>query len=58
MPDPGPVVANAGPLIVLAAVAKKAGFVTSVRPFLEQMLARGYFLAPAVVERALQEAGE
>jgi predicted nucleic acid-binding protein len=38
--------------------SKKAGFVTSVRPFLEQMLARGYFLAPAVVERALREAGE
>lgn len=38
--------------------AKKAGFLPSVGPFLEQMRAKGYFLAPAVVERALREAGE
>jgi predicted nucleic acid-binding protein len=38
--------------------SKKAGFVTSVRPFLDQMRAKGYFLAPAVVDRALREAGE
>jgi predicted nucleic acid-binding protein len=47
MPETGPVVA-----------AKHGGLITSVRPVLEQMRAKGYFLAPAVIERALREAGE
>jgi len=38
--------------------AKQRGLVASVRPFLEQMRATGYFLAPAVIERALREAGD
>ncbi len=57
MSDTGPVVANAGPLIVLVA-AKQHGRLTAVRPFLEQMRAKGYFLAPSVVSRTLREAGE
>ena len=38
--------------------AKRGGFIASVRPHLEQMRAKGYFIAPPVVERVLQEAGE
>jgi hypothetical protein len=38
--------------------AKKRGLIKSVGPLLEQMRARGYFLAQPVVDRALREAGE
>jgi predicted nucleic acid-binding protein len=38
--------------------AKKRGLIKSIRPLLEQMRAKGYFLAQAVIDRALYEAGE
>ncbi|MFL6194382.1 MAG: DUF3368 domain-containing protein [Thermoanaerobaculia bacterium] len=38
--------------------AKRAGLIPSVRPLLEQMKARGYYLSERLVGRAIEEAGE
>ena len=38
--------------------AKQRGLIALVRPLLEEMRDKGYFLAAPVIERALREAGE
>lgn len=38
--------------------AKRAGLVTEVRPLLEALVTKGYYLSPRLVERATSEAGE
>jgi hypothetical protein len=39
-------------------VAKRRGFITAVRPLLEAMRGRGYYLSQRLIERACREAGE
>ncbi len=38
--------------------AKRRGLIQALQPLLELMLAKGYFLAKSVVDRAISEAGE
>jgi predicted nucleic acid-binding protein len=38
--------------------AKQRGLIRAVQPLLEEMRARGYFLAQSVIDRAISEAGE
>ncbi len=38
--------------------AKRQGLVSTVRPLLEMMQVRGYYLSPRLIERACHEAGE
>jgi predicted nucleic acid-binding protein len=38
--------------------AKRAQLIPEVRPYFRQLVAAGYWIAPAIVERALRSAGE
>lgn len=40
------------------AAAKRAGLIPAVRPLLVDLIARGYFIAPSLVESACAELGE
>ena len=40
------------------AAAKRAGLISAVRPLLVDLVARGYFIAPSLVESACAELGE
>lgn len=40
------------------AAAKRAGLVKSVRPLLEELSAKGYFISSALIDQACAELGE
>lgn len=42
----------------LLVVAKRAGLIGEVRPLLDSMVKKGYFLSQRLVDRAAKEAGE
>jgi predicted nucleic acid-binding protein len=42
----------------LLVAAKRAGLITEVRPLLDSMVKKGYFLSQRLVERTAKEAGE
>lgn len=63
MSERGVVVADSSPLISLSSVgqlplAKVRGHVGALRPIVENLLAHGFRLDDAVVERLLREVGE
>lgn len=42
----------------ILARARRAGFISAVRPLLEQLLSLGFRLSPAIIEQVLADAGE
>lgn len=42
----------------ILAAAKRARLIAEVRPLLDSMVGKGYFLSPRLIERATSEAGE